>query len=74
MTALSTGAGVALVNADLLAGSDIATTGSPKLPALPRVAYILRQNLDTIDQPLQRIVADQIQTSFKPRQLAGVAP
>ena len=60
LTALSNGAGVALVNTGLLAGTNITITGAPQLPALPRVAYVLRQNPATIDEPLQKIVADQI--------------
>lgn len=73
LTALTSGAGVALVNAGLLTGTNIATTSTPQLPALPRVAYVLRQNSATVDEPLQRVVADQIQASFKPQQLTGVS-
>ncbi len=71
LTALTSGAGVALVNEGLLAGTNIATTSTPQLPALPRVAYVLRQNPTTLDEPLQRVVADQIQASFRPQQLTG---
>ena len=71
LTALSNGAGVALVNAGLLAGTDIATTAAPQLPALPRVAYVLRQNPATADEPLPRVVAEQIRSSFRPQQLTG---
>lgn len=72
LTALTSGAGVALINEGLLAGSNIATTNAPQLPALPRVAYLLRQNPATVDEPLQRAVADHIRASFRPQQLAGV--
>ena len=72
LTALASGAGVALVNVGLLAGTNIATTSTPQLPALPRVAYVLRQNSATVDEPLQRVVADHIQASFRPQQLTAI--
>ena len=71
LTALATGAGVSLVNQGLVTGTAIATTGPPRLPSLPRVAYVLRQNPATVDEPLQRVVADHILASFRPQQLRG---
>ena len=71
LTALANGAGVALLNEGLTTGAAIATTGPPQLPPLPRVAYVLRQNPATADEPLQRVVADHILSSFRPQQLTG---
>ena len=44
----------------------LTTTGPPALPEAPRVAYVLRRRPDTTDNPLHDLVADQIQTSFRP--------
>jgi len=65
-TALINGAGIALLNRMVIEETDLATTGTPELPVAPRVAYVLRRHPDTIGSPLHDLVADQIQTSFRP--------
>ena len=63
-SAVTSGAGVALANQAEIDHADIATTGAPLLPELPHVNYVLRQNPATTDDPLQRLVADQIKASW----------
>lgn len=70
-TALTNGAGIALLNRGVIADAahttlGLTTTGPPALPEAPRVAYVLRRRPDTTDNPLHDLVADQIQTSFRP--------
>lgn len=65
-TALINGAGIALLNRMVIQETDLATTGTPELPVAPRVAYVLRRHPETIGNPLHDLVADQIQTSFRP--------
>jgi DNA-binding transcriptional LysR family regulator len=66
-TALTNGAGIALLNRGVIAATELATTGPPALPEAPRVAYVLRQRPDTTGNPLHDLVAEQIQTSFRPQ-------
>lgn len=71
-TALINGAGVALANRSTIADADITFTGSPLLPDLPDVAYVLRQNAAIATSRLHQVVVDQIKASFQPN-LTGVA-
>jgi len=66
-TALTNGAGIALLNRGVIADTELITTGPPALPELPRVAYVLRLRPDTTGNPLHELVVDQIQTSFRPQ-------
>ena len=66
-TALTNGAGIALLNRGVIAATELATSGPPALPEAPRVAYVLRQRPDTTGNPLHDLVAEQIQTSFRPQ-------
>jgi len=65
-TALTNGAGIALLNRGVIAATDLTTTGPPALPEAPGVAYVLRRRHDGERNALHDLVADQIQTSFRP--------
>jgi len=65
-TALTSGAGIALLNRGVTAETDLTTTDAPTLPEAPGVAYVLRRRPDATSHPLHDLVADQIQTSFRP--------
>lgn len=65
-TALTNGAGIALLNRGVIADTDLTITGPPTLPEAPGIAYVLRKRADADDNPLHDLVVDQIQTSFRP--------
>jgi DNA-binding transcriptional LysR family regulator len=62
--AITSGAGVTVADRAEIAHSDIATTGPPLLPELPRINYVLRRNPATAGHPLVRLAADQLKASF----------
>ncbi len=66
-TALTNGAGIALLNRGVIGETGLTTTGPPALPEAPRVAYVLRRRPGTDGNPLHDLVAEQIQTSFRPQ-------
>jgi DNA-binding transcriptional LysR family regulator len=66
-TALTSGAGIALLNRGVIADTDLTTTGPPALPEAPGIAYVLKRRPDTDSNPLHDLVIDQIRSSFRPR-------
>ena len=65
-TALTSGAGIALLNRGVIADTDLTTTDAPTLPDAPRVAYVLKRRPGTDSNPLHDLVIDQIRSSFRP--------
>lgn len=63
-SAISSGAGVTVADRAEIDQADIAITGPPLLSDLPHINYVLRKNPITANEPLVRIAADQITTSF----------
>lgn len=62
--AITSGMGVTVADRAEIDQADIVTTGPPSLPELPRINYVLRGNPATANDPLVRLVADQIKVSF----------
>lgn len=65
-TALSSGAGVALLNYGILTDEHAVWTGPAAPPAAPNVAYVLRQAPGASDDPLRANLVEEIRSSFLP--------